>query len=1327
MINSATLPRRKAVRSRASRTVAKRLSFAIETLESRQLLSAAIFSVTESADPGEIINIRGWDFGEAPQVLVSRVHTATVDPTDDEVSVQILTMSDGNLTAIIPDSFDPGLYQIRVHNTDDNSFSDSNWVNKPYAHTTEFTSVGTGHTFRLFGTNLATIEDKTTVTFNNISQSQSPIDVVITTGLDENHVTVTTPSGLIAGDTYELVVNNGFGGAWGDSAALETIDAQSSTADPLDLDVPWGSEFTGIAANTYNVKTDSRLALKAVGDGVANDRAAIQAAIDTANAAGGGVVDFPAGEYLIEYSSGNGLTMKANVVLRGVGMTTPSTNITNSTAILFKPMTGAGTRGLSAQGADRHGIMELTYRNINPTLYADHLMGGASGGSQPTQYVFLKNFKHEAGDYKDRTSILAAKHALVEGSDIQGSFHTSTSQELDINRVTSYLTFRDNTVTWNRARLGYGGRHSVIETSEFYRDADNMVPGSTGDGGWTMGGYSNLIFLNNVFDKIGAGTLTSSNDGETILAEYSSSGTKPAYSSTVTSVNATTGEITDSAASFISNLLASGMGSNAIMIVGGTGAGQWRSITGNTSTTISVDSAWDVQPDATSVYSINRWNTDKWLVKGNQLSNVPRGIWMYTGSYNSVIADNTLTNADGIWIRGNSGYSNRLDIAWDTLVTGNTVHNTNNNLPAHIGAMGSGNSANYRDVLATTGIVFRDNEVQAYALGNNNNSWNNGVNWYEGYGAMANFNGFADDTQQLVGVIFQNNHAINTEREYRTGTSSSQVVIYDPTSSNTGGRLADYTTHDQTTFGDQVIIGFSDAPNPPDIYTPPPRVFTQNNDLAGTVPIGGGVALVTDGTSVQGYDLDAGQGNLYTKDNKVEFAHITLEGDFDFSTQVNGYRHSIGADGYAGLMVRPDASDQFAPFAAMYASNTGSFGYRFEYRTASNVYASKVTSAQTMSYPNVWVRLTRVGNLITGYRSTDGSTWTSVGSVTLSVLNTSVQVGLIANSGLYNRRVSANFRNVSINGTNPDPTIVTAAAANPSPVTGTTTALSVVGADDLGEANLTYTWATTGSPPPAVTFSQNGTNASKNTVASFTKAGSYNFQVTVADPLGETTTSSVSVTVNQTLTAIVVSPATPSVAINTTQQLTASPRDQFDDSMSASITWSVSSGSGSVDSAGLYTAPATAGSATVLATSGAIDGSAAITITAPASTFIEAESGTRGGGTTINSDHAGYTGTGFINFQPNNSWVKWSVNAASAGNFELDFRYALAGSSTRTVQIEVNGVVVSGGVAFSATGGWASWSNVLKTVSLNAGANTIRLTSTGQDGGTIDSLLVTPI
>ena len=125
------------------------------------------------------------------------------------------------------------------------------------------------------------------------------------------------------------------------------------------------------------------------------------------------------------------------------------------------------------------------------------------------------------------------------------------------------------------------------------------------------------------------------------------------------------------------------------------------------------------------------------------------------------------------------------------------------------------------------------------------------------------------------------------------------------------------------------------------------------------------------------------------------------------------------------------------------------------------------------------------------------------------------------------------------------PTVAVPAAASPSTVTGTTCNLSALGADAAGESDLTYTWSTTGTPPAAVSFSTNGSNAAKNTTATFTAAGNYSFQVTITDPGGLTAASTVNVTVNQTLTAITVSPASVSLAAGGTQQYTATAEDQF--------------------------------------------------------------------------------------------------------------------------------------------------------------------------------------
>jgi hypothetical protein len=183
------------------------------------------------------------------------------------------------------------------------------------------------------------------------------------------------------------------------------------------------------------------------------------------------------------------------------------------------------------------------------------------------------------------------------------------------------------------------------------------------------------------------------------------------------------------------------------------------------------------------------------------------------------------------------------------------------------------------------------------------------------------------------------------------------------------------------------------------------------------------------------------------------------------------------------------------------------------------------------------------------------------------------------------------------------PTVATAAAATPNPVADTSVALSVLGADAGGEANLTYTWATTsvgGVPPAPVSFTVNGSNAAKNTVANFGKAGTYHFLVTITNADLLSTTSSVTVTVAQTLSEILVTPPANSVGPNGTQQFSATGLDQFSNLMTPqpAFTWSLAPDGvgGTIDPAsGLYTGPDDAsGTDTVIASSGDQSGTATI-------------------------------------------------------------------------------------------------------------------------------------
>jgi hypothetical protein len=182
---------------------------------------------------------------------------------------------------------------------------------------------------------------------------------------------------------------------------------------------------------------------------------------------------------------------------------------------------------------------------------------------------------------------------------------------------------------------------------------------------------------------------------------------------------------------------------------------------------------------------------------------------------------------------------------------------------------------------------------------------------------------------------------------------------------------------------------------------------------------------------------------------------------------------------------------------------------------------------------------------------------------------------------------------------NQAPTIAQPASASPNPVTGTTANLSALGADDGGEANLTYTWQATIVPSGASpVFSANGTNAAKNTVVTFNRAGAYTFLVTVTDTGGLTATSSVSITVNQTLTSILVTPSAATLADGARQQFSAQALDQFSQPLAAqpSFTWSKASGRGPLTRKGLYTAPSSGtGTAVVQAKAGGKVGQATIT------------------------------------------------------------------------------------------------------------------------------------
>ncbi|MCF6177614.1 MAG: carbohydrate-binding protein [Victivallaceae bacterium] len=151
--------------------------------------------------------------------------------------------------------------------------------------------------------------------------------------------------------------------------------------------------------------------------------------------------------------------------------------------------------------------------------------------------------------------------------------------------------------------------------------------------------------------------------------------------------------------------------------------------------------------------------------------------------------------------------------------------------------------------------------------------------------------------------------------------------------------------------------------------------------------------------------------------------------------------------------------------------------------------------------------------------------------------------------------------------------------------------------------------------------------------------------------------------------------------------------------------------------------------ATAINVSGAnIDYLELTAFTTPTTTILEAENVNNMDGVNIANNQTGFSGTGFVDYvDAEGAYVEWNVDLQSAGDYSIQFGYALS-SGDRPLSISINGNIVQPELSFPATGSFTSWSETSAiTVALNAGINTIRATAIGSSGANVDYLKLVPI
>jgi regulation of enolase protein 1 (concanavalin A-like superfamily) len=180
-----------------------------------------------------------------------------------------------------------------------------------------------------------------------------------------------------------------------------------------------------------------------------------------------------------------------------------------------------------------------------------------------------------------------------------------------------------------------------------------------------------------------------------------------------------------------------------------------------------------------------------------------------------------------------------------------------------------------------------------------------------------------------------------------------------------------------------------------------PSPWTQA-DVGSVTPPGTGT--FASGT----FTLTAAGTDVWNSADGIHFVYQPMSGDGTIIAKVTGITNTNGW-AKAGIMMRQSLAAN-APEAAMHVTPTN--GTVFTYRKTIGGSSDGDFASGAAPY---WVKLTRSGNVFTAYRSSDGATWTQVGTQTITMTQT-IYVGLCVTSHNATAIATGTFTNVSVNG-----------------------------------------------------------------------------------------------------------------------------------------------------------------------------------------------------------------------------------------------------------------------------------------------------------------------
>ncbi|HLP41086.1 MAG TPA: DUF1349 domain-containing protein, partial [Fibrobacteria bacterium] len=200
------------------------------------------------------------------------------------------------------------------------------------------------------------------------------------------------------------------------------------------------------------------------------------------------------------------------------------------------------------------------------------------------------------------------------------------------------------------------------------------------------------------------------------------------------------------------------------------------------------------------------------------------------------------------------------------------------------------------------------------------------------------------------------------------------------------------TSHNNTVLNTSVFDNVS-------LQAVTPQVFTASDigptGLAGSTQVNSGT-----------YTLQGAGADIWEVADGFHYYHRSMSGDGSITARVASLTNTH-AWAKAGVMIRESS----APEARhVFMGLTPANGAEFLRRNVVNGTTSVSLAAATSPY---WVRLARVGDVFTAAVSSDGSTWTQVGTMTLP-MGADARVGLAVCSHDTTVRLTGVFDNVTI-------------------------------------------------------------------------------------------------------------------------------------------------------------------------------------------------------------------------------------------------------------------------------------------------------------------------